>query len=47
VDAVKDDVLSGREPKAPEENGREDTAANENVPYVIGVSDVMGRCGKT
>lgn len=42
VHVVKDEVLPQEEPEAPKDT-EEDTGANENLAYVIKVSDVMGR----
>jgi hypothetical protein len=46
VHVVKDDVLPQEEPEIPKDK-EEDTGANENLAYVIKVSDVMGRFVKS
>jgi hypothetical protein len=44
---VKDDVLPEEEPGAPKDKEEEDIEANDNLPYVIKMSDVMGRLVKS
>jgi hypothetical protein len=46
VHVVKDEVLPQEEPEVPKDK-EEDTEANENLAYVIEVSDVMGRFVKS